>query len=403
MSPSNIIAAIDIGTSKTIVLIGEVQAGRRLNIIGMGELPTRGMRKGEITDLPTLKSVVHDAIHAAEESAGIQVPSAYLSLSGYHLSGQRSTGVATVSAANGRVSMNDINRAVQEAKGRQLQEGRVFIHHIKQPYFLDGEMRTNPLSMAGQRLEASFWAIDADESYVRELIHIPSGYGLRVSDLIVSSMASGAMVVDEPMKTHGVLVVDIGGGTTDYVLYRKGYVICTGVLPIGGEHITNDLCLGLRVNETNAEKIKREFGSAIVSPEDANHTIWMHGDKSIGDRKLYVQSINQIINARVDELFTILRRKLGQRLNRQDVAAGVVITGGTAQLRNIDHAAAQTLGIDALIGKNPDWATEDLTKPQYSTVLGLLQYALNGRDREPSSRKSGSIPIVDAFLKLFRI
>lgn len=402
MSTSNIIVAIDIGTSKTVVLIAEVWTGRRPNIIGLGELPTQGMRKGVITDLTALKTVVHEAIHMAESSAGgIHVKSAYLSLSGDHLSGQRSIGTATVSAANGRVSASDIQRAQLEAKRREFPPGRVSVHYIRQPYFLNGEMRPNPLGMMGQHLEASFWSVDADETHVRELLHVPVGYGLRVADLIISSMASGVMVVDDAMKQHGVLVVDIGAGTTDFVLYRKGYVICTGVLPIGGEHITNDLCLGLRVNPASAEKIKRDFGSAVLREEDANHTIWRDGDQSIGDRKFYVKSINQIINARVDELFGFLKRRLGDRLNREDVAAGVVLTGGTAYLREIDQAAFQALGVEARIGEYPEWVMDSLARPEYSTALGLLHFGQLGQERD--TRPQPPRGMLGRFLKNFRI
>ncbi len=375
---SKLLAAVDVGTTKTVVFISEVTPNRRLNIIGIGERKTNGMRKGEIIDLAALKETVHRTIHDAEQQAGAQVSAAYLSLTGYHLRGERSIGMATVSGSNRCVSANDMERARQEAKHRQPAEGRICISHIHQPFFLDDEMRENPLGMTGKRLEASTWDIDASEKYVRDLIHITGAYSLYVPDLIVSSLASGRMVTSEAMRRHGVLVADIGGGTTDYVLYRKGYVASTGVLPIGGDHITNDLSLGLRIKHEDAESLKCGSGSAIVLEEEAKSKIWIGGGgKNIGDTFIPAHAMNQIIHARVDELFTILRSKLGPSFSREEVAAGVVLTGGTAQLRNIEQAAAQALGVDARVGELPNWISDKLARPQYGTAHGLLDFALN--------------------------
>ncbi|MDR2862698.1 MAG: cell division protein FtsA [Puniceicoccales bacterium] len=382
MSSSNIIAATDIGTSKTVVLIAQLQAGRPLEIIGFGEVSSQGMRKGAITSLKDLTSAVHAALAAAEKTAGVELRSTYVSLSGAHLGGQSCRGVVTLSAANKkRVDAADIKRAQEEARRAELSNGRVFVHYSRQPFLLDGEECQKPEGMTGGRLEACYWAVDADANHVRNLLQVPGGYSLHVDDLIASSMASGSIVVADSLKQHGVLVVDIGAGTTDYVLYQRGYVVCTGVLPIGGQHITNDLCLGLRVNPPHAEKIKQEFGSAVLQEADANHTIWLYGDKTVGDRKFFVKSINQIISARVDETFGFLRRRIERYTTLDKVAAGVVLTGGSACLRDIERAAAQALGMDARPGEFPEWVLKNLAKPQYSAALGLLHFGRSERLR----------------------
>lgn len=402
MSLSKIVAGVDVGTTKTTVLLAEVHPQQRLNLLSWGEVPTQGIRKGEIVNLEKVRDCFCSAMQEAEKQAQTHVRNASFAMSGYHLKGQQMQGTATVSDASNQVSESDIERAKSEVNSRRLRDGRVKVQEIAQPYFLDKKMRPNPLGLTGLELEASSWVVDGDERCVREWVSLAQAYSLRLRQMTVASLASAWAVTDETDRQHGTLVVDIGGGTTDFVLFHKGYVVCTGVLPIGGEHITNDLALGLRMSVANAEKIKLEFGKALEMEGDANQTIWLHGDKGIGDRKLRVQAISRIVHARVDELFGIIRRRLDRFLNKHDVAAGVVLTGGSAQLRLIEHAATRALGVEARIGEVPEWLPERFKAPQYATVVGLLQEALAGwKDQErPVQKKTG---FAQGLRELFRI
>ncbi len=399
---SKIVAGIDVGTTKTMVVLAEVHPGQRLNLLSWGEVPTEGVRKGEIVNLEKVRECFCEAMQKAEKKAQTHVKNACFAMSGYHLKGQQMQGTATVSDAGNQVSLSDIERAVSEVSNRQLKEGRILVQQIPQPYFLDKKMRPNPLGLTGLELEASAWVIDGDERAVREWVSLAQAYSLSVRQMTVASLASAWAVTEETARQHGTLVIDIGGGTTDFVLFHKGYVVCTGVLPIGGEHITNDLALGLRMSVANAEKIKLEFGKALEMEGDANQTIWLHGDKGIGDRKLRMQAISRIVQARVDELFGIIRRRLDRFLNKHDVAAGVVLTGGTARLRLIEHAATRALGVEARIGEMPAWLNDQLKAPQYATVVGLLQEALSGwkgQERAPQ-KKTG---FAQGLRELFRL
>ena len=373
MPRNNLVAAIDIGTTKTVVLIGEILPGRRLNIIGLGERPGVGVRKGEIVDMAAAKETVHRAFADAESSAGVvgDVRHAYLSLTGTHLEGRRHVGSASV--ASGRVSRDDIERAKNDAKRRKTAEDRFVVHYVRQPYFLDTKILSNPEGMSGRRLEVSYWTIDAARQRLEEILHIPNDMGVHADDLIVSSLASASMVADETMKRNGVLVVDIGGGCTDYALYYGGYVVQTGVIPVGGDHITNDLALGLRLTHADAEDIKLKLARAYTADDDEHATVlYGKGGSAIGGREFHRRSINAIVEARTDEIFRIIRNRLGRFGEPDRVAAGAVITGGTALLNGVADCADRALGLRTVIGQNPDWVSESLAGPRDSTALGQL-------------------------------
>lgn len=402
MPRNNLVAAIDIGTTKTVVLIGEILPGRRLNIIGLGERPSTGLRKGEIYDMTAAKEVVHRAFSDAESSAGVvgEVRHAYVSLTGTHIEGRRYVGSASV--ASGRVSREDIERAKNDAKRRKTANDRFVVHYVRQPYFLDTKILANPENMSGRRLEVSYWTIDAARNRLEEVLHIPNDMGVHADDLIVSSLASASMVADETMKRNGVLVVDIGGGTTDYALYYGGFVVQTGVLPVGGDHITNDLALGLRVSHADAEEIKLKLARAYTADDDEHATVLFQrgGNSAIGGREFHRRSINAIVEARTDEIFRIIRNRLGRFGEPDRVAAGAVITGGSALLNGVADCAARGLGLNTVIGQNPDWVSESLAGPRYSTALGLLQYALLGREDQPGSGATARAGILQGLRKL---
>lgn len=392
MPRNNLVASVDIGTSKTVVFIAEIRPGRSLNLIGFGERPSAGLRKGEIFDMNAAKEVVQNAFADAESNAGVvgDVTRAYLSLSGSHLQGRRYVGSASV--ATGRVSTDDIERAKNDVKRRRSAEDRHIIHYVRQPFFLDGVIRPNPIDMLGKRLEVSYWTIDANRDRLAEILHIPNDIGVNVDDFVVSSLASASMVVDETMKTNGVLVVDIGGGVTDYALYYKGFVVHTGVIPVGGDHITNDLALGLRISRADAEEIKISLARAYVGEDDRNASILFRtGGSAIGGREFHRRSINAIVEARTDEIFKIIKGRLGKFGGPDRVAAGVVLTGGTSKLNGIDQRAADSLGLTATVGQPREWVPTEFSAAQYSTALGLFDYAFAGRETSAAAARPANL------------
>jgi len=379
MVSSKIIGAVEIGTSKTSVLIGEIVNQKSLNIVGMGVSSSRGVRKGEIIDFNAASDCAHAAIMAAEESAGVRVEAVYLAQTGRHLQGFYNDAGATVKSADSIVRRGDIRALLDEAKGKRLAEDRAIIHHIRNGFRLDGEPVSNPEGMEGHKLEVGYWNIHGSVKRMSDSIHIINGFGLQVEDLIVSSLASGKMVTTEEERQSGVLVIDIGSGTTDFALYKNGYVQRTGVINVGGDHITNDLSIGLRTSTKLAESLKVKNGKATLEAKGKSDRVMLIGDLTIGDRAIPQAAVCQIINARVDELFGLVRKELGSTFNQREIAS-VILTGGGSQLEDIEVIAEKSLGIPVNAGGNPSWVASDLAGPEYSTVLGLLHYGFSYRD-----------------------
>lgn len=389
-----IIAAVEIGTHKTCALVGEVHGARSLNIIGMAQGTSTGLRKGEIASLRGVTDCTHAVLHGAEKNAGTRIDEVYLASTGKHLDGMATRGSITVSSPNRLVSQHDCQRAAELAKGRVLPPGRLFIHHIHCGYRIDGREVSNPIDMRADQLEVLYWHVHGDDRKIGDQLNVINSYGLHVSDMILSSIASGYMVATDAERASGVLVVDIGGGTTDYALYQGGSIVRTGVIPIGGDHLTNDLSLGLRLSAKNAESIKLRFGKATSDAQDRTDNVLLIGDLTIGDRPIPRLSITRILQCRIEEIFKILKNKLGSAISEQNIPAGVIITGGTSRLPHIAEAASQVLGVQARVAQNPGWVTSpELRGPEFSTVLGLLHYGLTAQDNIPKKqpKKSGHI------------
>jgi cell division protein FtsA len=385
---SKIIGAVEIGTAKAKALVGEVTENGKLSIVGMASRPNEGMRKGEIVDFHKAADAVHAAIAEAEKMSGTTVDSVYLAQTGSHLRGQMLTGSASVSASDNRVSVSDLERASEEAKHKQPEAGRSYVHHIRTPIVLDGRVVDDPVGMLGKKIDLGYWTIDGDNQAISLALHVMKNYGLEVSDLILSSIASSTMMAGPDLRRAGVLVVDLGSGVTDLALYRQGYVAYTGVIPVGGDHVTGDLSMGLRVLEPYAEKLKLEHGKASPDPSDEGEDIWIIGNKTIGDRSVSRKAISDVIHVRVVELFEIISKELGNLLDPDELKGGILLTGGGAQLPGIEVVASKVLGLPARKASfTPGSIAPELAKHENATVLGLLHYGLEdhgvpGRKRQ---------------------
>jgi len=398
---NKIVGAVEIGTSGVKVLIGDIVNGRSLNIIGMGQCSSRGVKKGEIVDFKTVSNCTHAALMGAEKSAGVQVESVYLSQTGGHLRGVFNSAAVNVSSSDNRVRKSDIERVANEAKSKELAPGLVYIHHMQNAFLLDGEIVENPLGMEGSKLEVNYWSVYGDENKIRDHIHVINGFGLNVEDMIISSIASGIMVASDVEKRQGVLVIDIGSGTTDWVLYKGGVIVQTGVLAVGGDHILNDLSIGMQLNRKYAERMLMEFGKANIEKQDRDEKVWMVGDQTIGDRYISKQGLVEIIHARVEELFAIIATQLGDKCDPEIIRAGAVLTGGVSALPNINAVAGKVLGADVRTGRNPSWVREDLRACEYSTTLGLLHYALTGDDKDEADEEPRNKGLLQKVAKIF--
>ncbi|MBS0664765.1 MAG: cell division protein FtsA [Verrucomicrobia bacterium] len=389
-SRSLFIGAVEIGTSKVTALVGEYN-GRELAIIGHGECSSRGVIKGSVVDYKAASECTHSALEQAERDANERIDVVFLAQTGAHLEGFYNEAWVNVKSADNMIDAADVRTVSELAKSKELPAGRMVVHHIRRPFRVDGRLVPgNPENLVGQRLEVGYWTVHGQEQRLADNIHVIRGFNLEVRELVLASLASGHMVTTSEDRQHGVLAIDIGAGTTDFVLYRDGSPHTTGVVPVGGSHLTNDLSIGLRLTPGQAEKLKLRFGRAAVQAKDRADKVWLDGNYSIGDRQFPRQTIEQITSARTWELLEVVKKKLGHSFAPETCAAGVVLTGGTAKLAGIAEAAAKVFGVPAHLGEAPSWVAENLRDPTQSTALGLLYYGVSAQhERAPAGRRGG--------------
>lgn len=382
---TSFIGAVEIGTSKVTVLVGE-HTGRELAIIGRGECPSRGVVKGAVLDYKAASDCTHSALEQAERDAGERIDHVFLAQSGGHLEGFYNEAAVNVKASDNMIDAGDVRTVCDLAKAKELPAGRMVVHHIRRPFRVDGRLVPgSPESLVGQRLDVGYWTVHGQEQRLADLIHVIRGFNLEVKELVLAGLASGHMITTPEERQHGVLTIDVGAGTTDYVLYRDGAPHTTGVVPVGGTHLTNDLAIGLRLTEAQAEKLKLRFGRAEVQARDKAQKVWLDGNFAIGDRQFPQLAIEQITSARAWELLEVVRKRLGNAFSPESCAAGVVLTGGTAKLPGLAEAAAKVFGVPAHLGDAPTWVSENLRDPGYHTALGLLYYGVSVHAEKASS------------------
>ena len=275
------------------------------------------------------------------------------------------------------------------AKDRDLPENCTVIHHLRRPYSLDSRPVEQPIAMEGERLEANYWTVYGNDRIISDAIHIINDFNLHVDDVVLSGLASSVAVASMEEKKNGVLVIDIGKGSTDYAVFMEGRCMSAGCVPVGGDHISNDLSIGLRIRLKQADSLKHRYGSAIVEHKDKNEKVWLNNDLEIGDRLVPLWSIEKIIELRTRELLDVVRKKLGALARPERLPAGVILCGGTSQLKNIDRCAANVFETRARIGDNGAKASEELRDSQYSVALGLLHYGLHFQSQQDQSAYQG--------------
>ena len=377
MAQDNILAVIDIGSAETKVLIVDLEP--QLQVIGAFCAKTEGMRKGEIVNLGALKESVHSAIRQAEKMAGAarRVRGACLAVSGALVGGFSVTGLTSVKS--GCVRAEDKEAARDDAFSacvHRVPENRHIVQHLLRRYLLDRREREEPLGLSGKELTYDLWVIDADDTYLTELYQIPNRYGMTVRGLFPASLASAeAIRTFAQIMDDNRLVIDIGAGTSDFVLFRDGAVVCTGVIPVGGEHITNDMSLGLQISKEDAERLKIKYGNAYAREGD-NVFAEIDLDSFDGELKGFSKHVSRykmelITEVRLRELFTLISKKI----NVESAFSGTVfLTGGTAQMEGIGKLASSIFGTaEVRIGEPSLSFARAYAEPKYSTVVGLAK------------------------------
>ena len=374
MNQSCIIGAIEIGTSKITILVGEI-SNNNINILSHYIDSSTGVKKGRFIDLESVSNLIKRSITIAEKRANAKIKMVYLAITGKHLRGFFNTGSANVSSVNKMVNKNDIKKAKEDAKRPQIPENRSVVFHIQNPFSIDGVKTKNPLHMEGNKLKVGYWTVHGEDKLIRSMMQVMP---YEVDHFVLSSLASSNILLQETEKEAGALVIDIGAGTTDYALYKEGYVVHTGVLAIGGDNISNDLSMGLRTTIKIAEDIKIKEGLAFRVKNNIKEKIWLIGNQSIGDREVPLVSVKKIVESRIKEIFEIIKGELIEAnvYNPNDINAGVLLTGGTSKIEGILEIANKVFGIKCQEGKVIYDMKEEINTPEFVTVLGVLWTAL---------------------------
>lgn len=375
---SQLLAGVEIGTSKVCVVVGEGRPDGTIKVIGVGQAPSRGVRKGEIVDFEAALTCAHGALADAEQKSDVLIRSVYVATTGSHLQSFNNRGSITVPKDREKISEQDIEDVKASAREVSVPAQNDFLHAILQNYRLDGHNEVlNPIGVRGQKLEADFHIVYGARTRFRNTIRCVRELSLAIEDIVFAGWASAQVVLTQEQKKLGALVIDIGGGTTDYVLYVEGAVKQSGVLAVGGDDITNDISMGLRIPTTCAEKLKIEEGCVTLGNSLPAQTGLLEDESRVAGKEIKHETLNTIIYLRLRESFELLKRKLEEESFINYVGGGIFITGGCSLLRGIDHLAEEVFGIPARVAHASGMAelTSAYENPQFSTAIGLIRYA----------------------------
>ena len=375
VAKENVIVGLDIGTSKVAAIIGEVGEDDQIEVIGVGLTPSKGLRKGVVVNLETTTAAIEKAVSDAEMMAGVEVGSVFVGVAGGHIRGINHHGVIMISNRKNRtITQADINRVVNQAQAIEIPIEREILEALPREFIVDDQRGIrDPVGMSGTRLEALIHIVTGAVTSVQNIVKAVNGAGLAVEDIVLQPMASSNAVLEQDEKDLGVILVDMGAGTTDVVIYVDGAIWHTGVVPIGGEQVTNDIAIGLRTPLPNAEELKISTGSALVAAV-SDDTIKVASVGGRQPRTITKRALAEIIEPRMGELLELVYREI-QTSGYGDMApAGVVVTGGAAMLEAMPELAEQIFDMPVRIGypRQVRGLADKVKDPIYATGVGLI-------------------------------
>ena len=390
---SSIIVGLEIGTSKVCAVVGEMSAEGVLNVVGLGQSKSRGVRKGEICDAPTVEEDVRNAIVEAEQMADVEIRSVYLGVTGGHIRGFNNRGVHPVVSADREISEDDVQDVIKNAKTINLPAQNHVIHAIRQHFLVDGQDGiTNPVGMLGARVEVDVHVVHGNLNRLQNAIRTVKGLQLEVDEIVFTGLASSLALLTNEQKELGALVIDIGGGTTEYVVYADGVIKHVGVLAVGGDHVSNDLAYGLKVPLGRAEQLKIEHGSALLDEAAKGQTITIANELGLPLKTVNLENLRRIMSLRLEEMFQLIAQDLDQAGLLDYLRAGVFLCGGGARIPRIAGLAERVLQMPVTIGKTNSISglKSALDQPEFATAIGLVKFgSFQQRKRAKASLTSG--------------
>ena len=372
---NNYIVGLDIGTTKICCIIGETKDNEKIDIIGIGQYPSRGLRKGVVVNIDSTVESIKNAVEEAELMAGCEIDSVYVGIAGGHINSLNSHGII---AAKGReIEQKDVERVIEAAKAIAIPLDREVIHVLPQEYIVDNQDGIkNPLGMDGVRLEAKVHIVTAAVTSAQNIVKCVNKAGLTVSDIVLEQLASSESVLSPDERELGVAMIDIGGGTSDLAIFYQGAIKHTAVLTIAGAQMTNDIAIGLRTPNAEAEKIKQSFGCAyspLIEEGDNIETPSVGGREP---RTVPRQILSEIIEARTREMFELLDHEINESGYREIISSGIVLTGGAASMYGMADLAEDVFQSPVRVGTPIDLGglVDVVNNPMYATCTGLIQY-----------------------------
>jgi cell division protein FtsA len=381
-SDRNLIVGLDIGTSKVVAIVGEVGLDGDIEIVGLGSNPSRGLKKGVVVNIESTVQSIQRAVEEAELMAGCQIHSVFAGIAGSHIRSLNSHGIVAI--RDKEVGTGDIDRVIDAARAVAIPADQKILHVLPQEFIIDNqEGIREPVGMSGVRLEAKVHLVTGAVSAAQNIIKCVRRCGLEVDDIILEQLASSHSVLTEDEKELGVCLVDIGGGTTDIAVFTDGAIRHTAVIPIAGDQVTNDIAVALRTPSQYAEEIKIKYACALTQLASPDETIEV---PSVGDRpprRLARQTLAEVVEPRYEELLTLIQAELRRSGFEDLVAAGIVLTGGSAKMEGLVELAEEVFHVPVRVGSPQGVAglTEVVRNPIYATGVGLLLFGRQ-HDRE---------------------
>ena len=378
MARPDILVGVEVGTSKVCVVVGEIGREGTLRILGVGLAPSRGVRKGEIVDIAVATECVHDDLADAETNSDAEIGSVFVATTGSHIRSFNSRGAIAIPSDRYEIDDSDVQEVAVKAREVNIPTENHFLHSIIQHYYVDGQQGVlNPIGMVGRKLEADFHIIHGVRTRMQNTLRCIREIGVEIDEIVVNSLASAQAVLDEHQKELGAVVIDIGGGVTDYIVYENGVVRHSGVLAVGGDHISNDISLGLRIPLTRAEKLKIDEGSANVEGGTPGERIVLKNDAGFAGKEIERELLNNIIRSRLQESLELVKKHIEAEVSPRMLGAGIILTGGCSLLRGIKEISESIFELPVHLARDTGVSGPKsvLNNPQYSTAIGLIKFA----------------------------
>jgi cell division protein FtsA len=374
---SSTIVGLDIGTSKVCAVVGEINEQGTLTIVGLGQAKSRGVRKGEIVDFSLAQEDIRNAIVEAEQMADVEIRSVYLGVTGAHIRGFNNRGFHPVASHDREIVQEDVEDAIKNAKTINLPTEHRIIHLIRQHFLVDGQEGVlNPVGMFGARVEVDVHVVHGLYNRLQNPIRAVKALQLEVEDIIFNGIATALALLNTQQKELGSLIIDIGSGVTEYAVYTRGVIKHTGVLAVGGDHISNDLAYGLKVPLGRAEQLKIDYGSAVVDDRARGQSIALSNDLGIHERNINLEQLRCIMAARLEETFEIIAHDLEEAGVLAHVREGVFLAGGCARIPEIQRLANRIFGLPVFLAKTNSISglKSALDQPEFAGGIGLVRY-----------------------------